>query len=265
MILCIPSLGRRVAAEAVGTGLLALAVVGSGLQAAALSQDGGVQLLTNTVASVCALGVLITVFAPVSGGHLNPLITAGVWWTNRGTAQALRARELAGYLLGQLGGAVAGVAVAGLMFDQDSLGAAHQVRSGAAQWTGEVVATGVLLLVAFGLARGGQQRKVPVAVAGWVTAGIWATASGGFANPALTVARSLSDSQTGIAPVSVPGFVLAQVVGAVIGLLLLALVFGPRPRPADQTEVERPVGKPVERPVELPAQRVGAESLRRAS
>ncbi|MCX4747904.1 aquaporin [Kitasatospora sp. NBC_01287] len=227
MILSTPSLGRRAAAEAVGTGILSLTVIGSGIQSVALSQDGGVQLLTNTLASVCALGVLIALLGPVSGAHLNPLVTAGVWWTSRGTAQALRVREVAGYALAQLAGASGGALLAGLMFDRSTIGLAHQARSGPAQWTGEVVATAVLLLVAFGLARSGRQRYAPAAVAGWIAAGIWATASGCFANPALTVGRSLNAGYTGIAPGSVPGFLLAQLLGSVIGLALVRLLFGP--------------------------------------
>ncbi|MGF1429941.1 aquaporin [Kitasatospora sp. LaBMicrA B282] len=233
MILGTPSLGRRVAAEAVGTGILSLAVIGSGLQAAVLSQDGGVQLLTNTLASVCALGVLLALLGPVSGAHLNPLVTAGLWWTNRGTAQALPGREVLGYAVGQLVGAGGGAVLAGLMFDRSTLGFAHQARTGPAQWTGEVVATAVLLLVAFGLGRAGRQRYAPAAVAGWIAAGIWATASGCFANPALTVGRALNAGYTGIAPASVPGFLLAQLLGSAIGLGLVRLLFGPGGRRGD--------------------------------
>ncbi|MFE0461955.1 aquaporin [Kitasatospora sp. NPDC058965] len=226
MILRIP-LGRRVAAEALGTGLLALALIGSGLRAAALSTDGGVQLLATTLASVCALGVLIALLAPVSGAHLNPLVTLGLWWHGRGTAQALPAGEAVWYAAAQLTGAVGGALLADLMFGHGALGTARQTHTGAAEWTGEVVATAVLLLVVLGLTRAGQQRLAPVAVAGWITAGIWATASGCFANPALTLGRALSNGYTGIAPGSVPGFAAAQLVGAVLGLGLVRLLFGP--------------------------------------
>ncbi|MFE9422596.1 aquaporin [Kitasatospora sp. NPDC006697] len=225
-----PPLGRRLAAEAVGTGLLALAVIGSGLQAAVLSRDTGVQLLANTMASVCALGVLIALLAPVSGAHFNPLVTAGFWWTGRRAPGALAGPEACGYALAQLAGGFAGSLLAGVMFGHT--GAAGTARTGTAVWTGELVATAVLLLVVLGLGRTGQQRYAPVAVAGWITAGIWCTASGSFANPALTAARAVNDGFTGIAPASLPGYLLAQLAGAVLGLALLALLF-PAPEEAE--------------------------------
>ncbi|GAA1964829.1 aquaporin [Kitasatospora viridis] len=226
MILPIP-LGRRLAAEAVGTGVLALALIGSGIQAAALSQDVGVQLLANTLASVCTLGVLIALLAPVSGAHLNPLVTAGVWWTGRGAPGALPGRQAAGYAAAQLLGGIAGSVLAGLMFDTGTIGAARTGRSGPGVWTGELVATAVLLLVVFGLGRAGRARYAPVAVAAWIAAGIWGTPSGSFANPALTLARAVNDSFTGIAPASVPGYLLGQLAGAALGLLLVRALFGP--------------------------------------
>jgi glycerol uptake facilitator-like aquaporin len=219
--------GRRLAAEALGTALLALAVVGSGLRAAELSADGGVRLLANTLASVCALGVLIALLGPVSGAHLNPLVTLGLWWHGRGTPQALPAGEALRYALAQLAGAVGGAVLADLTVGHGALRAARQVHTGAAQWTGEVLGTAVLLLVVVGLTRAGQQRLAPLAVAGWITAGIWLTASGCFANPALTVGRAFSDGYTGISPGSVPGFVAAQLAGAVLGLGAVRLLFGP--------------------------------------
>ncbi|GAA1068967.1 MIP/aquaporin family protein [Kitasatospora nipponensis] len=242
MILRTVPLSRRLAAETLGTGILTLVLIGSGIQAAALSQDGGVRLLANVTASVCALGVLIALLAPVSGAHLNPLVTAGIWWTGRGGGQPLRGREAAGYAVAQLAGAVGGAALADAMFGRAALGPAHQVRQGPGAWTGEVVATGVLLLVVFGLTRGGRQRYAPAAVAGWITAAVWGTASGGFANPALTVGRALSDTYTGIAPGSVPGFVLAQGLGAVAGLGLVRLLFGPPVRPS--ADLPGPTGRP---------------------
>lgn len=236
-------LGRRLAAEAVGTGLIGTVVIGSGFQAVALSQDSGVRLLTNVVASVCAVAVLIALLGPVSGGHLNPLISAGFWWTGRGRPDGLPGPELAAYVVAQLAGAVGGAALANLMFGRPAVELSHHVRSGGAQWTGELVATGALMLLVFGLVRTGRDRYVPVAVAGWITAACWATASASFANPALTLGRALSDGYTGIAPGSVPGFALAQLAGAVTGLGVLWAVFGRTPQAAP--EEAAPVAPPL--------------------
>ncbi|WP_051966866.1 aquaporin [Kitasatospora mediocidica] len=234
MILQQPALGRRLVAETVGTGILAMVVIGSGIQAAALTQDGAVRFLANVLASVCALGVLIALLGPVSGAHLNPLLSAGVWWTGRGRPGALTGRELAGYVLAQVAGAVGGAVLANAMFGRPAVDLSHHVRSGGAVWTGEVVATGVLLLLVFGLTRGGRDRYAPVAVAGWISAACWGTASGSFANPALTLGRAFSDSYAGIAPGSVPAFVLAQLVGAVAGLTLVSVLFGGARRPTEE-------------------------------
>lgn len=256
MILQKPALGRRLAAEAVGTGILAMVVIGSGIQAAALTQDGAVRFLANVLASVCALGVLIALLGPVSGAHLNPLLSAGVWWTGRGRPDALPGRELAGYALAQAAGGIGGAVLANAMFRRPAVGLSHHVRSGGALWTSEAVATGVLFLLVFGLARGGRDRYAPMAVAGWISAACWGTASGSFANPALTLARAFSDSYTGIAPGSVPGFVLAQLIGAVAGLGLVAVLFGaqrpapPRAEPATAGPVGvQPAPAPVRGPV----------------
>ncbi len=247
MILQQPSLGRRVAAEAVGTGLLSLAVIGSGIQATALSQDGAVRFLGNVLASVCALAVLIALLGPVSGAHLNPLVSAGLWWTGRGRPGGLPGAEFAAYTLAQLAGAAGGAVLANTMFGHPAVELSRHVRSGGALWTGELVATGTLLLLVFGLSRTGRDRYAPVAVAGWIMAACWATSSGSFANPALTLGRAFSDSYTGIAPGSVPGFVLAQTAGALLGLGLVHLLFGPAAEPTATTPAPAPV------PAQIPA------------
>ncbi|MER7751009.1 MIP/aquaporin family protein [Kitasatospora sp. NPDC097643] len=221
-----PPLLRRLAAEAVGTAALAAVVVGSGIRASALSADGGVRFLANVGASALALIVLIELLGPVSGGHFNPLVTAGAWWTGRRGGSGPSLPELAGYVGAQLVGAVAGTGLANAMFARPFVELSGQDRDGPALWLGEAVGTGVLLLVVFGLTAAGRGRLVPAAVGLWIGAACWATSSGSFANPAVTFGRALTDSYTGIAPGSVPGFVLAQLLGAAGGLTLVALLFG---------------------------------------
>jgi glycerol uptake facilitator-like aquaporin len=219
-------LSRRVAAEAVGTAVLAAVLVGSGIQATGLSQDGAVRFLANVGASVLALAVLIALLSPVSGAHLNPLVSAAACWTDRRSSAGLTPRELGAYVLAQLAGAAAGTGLANLMFERPFVQLSGHHRSAAHLWLAEAVATGVLILLVFGLLRSGRGRYAPVAVAAWIGAACWSTSSGSFANPALTVGRALSDTYTGIAPASVPAFVLAQTLGAGLGLALVALLFG---------------------------------------
>lgn len=209
----------RLAAEAFGTAVLAAVLIGSGVRAAALSGDAGVGLVANVLPSVLALAVLLTVLGPVSGGHLNPLVSLAAWWTGRRRGGGgLPGRELPAYAAAQLTGAVAGAALANAMYGRPLLEAAAQRRTGGALWLSEAVATGVLVLLVSAPVRDGRAGSVPLVAAGWVGAACWATSSGGFANPALTAARSLSDTYAGIAPGSVPGFVVAQTAGAVLGL-----------------------------------------------
>ncbi len=226
MTMTLPSLPRRLAAEAVGTAALAAVVVGSGIRATALSEDGGVRFLANVSASALALVVLVAVFAPVSGGHFNPLVSAAAWWTGRRTPDGPTVRETVAYGGAQLAGAVTGTGLANLMFERPFLQVSAQSRDGAHLWLAEAVATGVLVLLVFGLVRGGRGGFVPVAVGGWIGAACWATSSGSFANPAVTLGRMFTDSYTGIAPGSAPAFVLSQLAGALAGLALLPVLFG---------------------------------------
>ncbi|MDY0811735.1 aquaporin [Kitasatospora purpeofusca] len=225
-----PPPGRRLAAELVGTALLAAVVVGSGRQADALTADAGLRFLADVGASAAALAVLITLFGPVSGGHLNPLITAGAWWTGRGDPAGLPLRAAVGYAAAQTVGAVAGTGLADAMFGHPAFRLSTVPRGSGALWLGEAVATGTLLLVVTGATAAGRGRSVPALVGLWVVAACWATSSGGFANPAVTLGRALTDGWTGIAPGSVPGFVLAQCAGAAAGLGLAALLFDGRER-----------------------------------
>lgn len=232
------TLGRRAAAECVGTGALVAVVVGSGIQAAGLTQDAGVRLLANALATVFGLGVLVALLGPVSGAHFNPAVTLAAWWTGR---PGLPPREVAAYVAAQVTGAVGGAVLADAMFGQPLVRWSGHDRSAGHLWLGEVVATAGLVLLVVGLGRTGRQRTAPVAVAAYVGAAYWFTSSTGFANPAVTVGRAFSDSFAGIAPGSVPAFVAAQLAGAVAGLALASALFGrPTPRPAPVPAGHRP-------------------------
>ncbi|MFD5099269.1 aquaporin [Streptomyces albidochromogenes] len=226
------ALPRRAAAELVGTAALVTVVVGSGIQAAGLSQDTGVQLLANTLASALGLGLLIVLLGPVSGAHLNPVITLFAWWSQRRAAARFSGREAALYITAQLAGAVAGGLLAEAMFGRTPGVWSTRVRSDGHLLLGEAVATAGLVLVVHGLERVGRARLMPVAVASYIAAAIWFTSSGSFANPAATAGRALTDSLTGIAPASLPGFVTAQLLGGLLGAGLATVLYGPREAPA---------------------------------
>ena len=204
---------KAVAAEAVGTAFLLAAVVGSGIMAERLAGGNvAIALLANTMATGAALLCLILALGRISGAHFNPVVTLAQGWSE-GTTPA----RTAGYIAAQGIGALAGVAVAHLMFEQQSLFlASTHVRSGAAQALSEFVATFGLLLVIGGTGKTSPQFT-PFAVASYITAAYWFTASTSFANPAVTVARSLTDTFSGIRPVDVPVFVLAQLAGGLAG------------------------------------------------
>jgi glycerol uptake facilitator-like aquaporin len=226
-------LGRRLFAEALGTALLVATVVGSGIAAQRLSPDDvGLQLLENALATGAVLVVLIALLGPVSGAHFNPVVSAVDAWFG-----GLRGREVAPYVVAQVLGACAGAIVANLMFGVGAVTVSTTERTGSALWFSEVVATFGLLLVILGLVRGGRSAWVAPAVAAYIVAAYWFTASTSFANPAVTVGRTLSDTFAGIAPSSVPPFVLAQVVGAAIAAGV-ALVLWPRPAAADPVALD---------------------------
>lgn len=213
------SLPRRLAAEAIGTALLLAAVVGSGIMAERLAGgNDAVALLANAIATGAILYVLITLFAPISGAHFNPLVT----W-----ALALRrqtaVRDAAAYSGVQIMAAIVGVLLAHAMFDVALLQVSAKSRTGTGQWIAEAVATAGLILTVVGLRR--PDRDAAPCVALYITAAYWFTASTSFANPAVTVARALTDSFAGIAPGSAPPFILAQIAGAFIGLGIASLLF----------------------------------------
>jgi glycerol uptake facilitator-like aquaporin len=229
-------LRHQLAAEALGTAALLCAVIGSGIMAERLSAGNmGMALLSNTLATVFALFVLITLLSPVSGAHFNPLVTLVVfvrsrWSASRASAafrpqaQQIRALTATYFIASQLVGAVAGALLAHAMFDLPLLQTSSHVRSGWGQYLGEAVATAGLLLVVLRA----PAAQAPALVACFIGAAYWFTSSTSFANPAAVLGRMLSDSFAGIAPSSAPGFVLAEVVGAAMGALLHRLL-GPQP------------------------------------
>jgi arsenate reductase len=218
-----PDLGQRASAEFAGTGLLVAAVVGSGIAAARLSpQDVGLQLLENAIATALALGALILTFGPVSGAHFNPVVSAVDWWVGRATRTGLIAAELGAYVVAQVAGGVGGAVLADLMFGLPAVAWSHTRRVGGHLWLAEVVATGGLVLLIFALARSGRATVAPAAVGAYIGAAYWFTSSTSFANPALTIGRALTDTFAGISPVSVPGYLVAQVVGGLVAAAALA-------------------------------------------
>ncbi|MDH6128095.1 MIP/aquaporin family protein [Kitasatospora sp. GP82] len=229
-------LGRRTAAEALGTAALAAIVVGSGIQATQLSQDVGVQLMAGSLATVFGVGALIALLGPISGAHFNPVVTLATWWTGRRTGDGPGPREVAAYAGAQIAGAIGGAVLADAMFAKPLVTWSTHDRFAGHLWLGEVVATAGLVLLIFGLARTGRAHFGPVAVACWIGAAYWFTSSTSFANPAVTIGRAFSDTFAGIAPASVLAFVAAQLVGTVVGLGLLAALFG-HPTPTDEDAV----------------------------
>ena len=220
-----PPLNRQLLAEFAGTAALLCAVIGSGIMAERLSGgNNGVALLANTMATVFALYVLIEILGPVSGAHFNPLVTLVVW-SKSTPAQRASAPPAMYFIAAQLLGAIAGAWVAHAMFDLPLLQLGSKLRggwnaggqfSGWGQWLAESVATAGLMLVVLRA----PAHKAPALVACYIGAAYWFTASTSFANPAAVLGRMLSDSFAGIAPASAPGFVVAEIAGAVLGALL---------------------------------------------
>jgi glycerol uptake facilitator-like aquaporin len=204
-----PDLGRRLAAEAVGTAMLLATVVGSGVMAERLAGGNvALALLANTVATGAALAALILTFGPISGAHFNPAVTLADAWQG-GIAWS----DVLPYVGAQVLGAYAGVAAAHVMFELPLFFASQHARSGPAQMFSEFVATFGLLAVIWGCVRA-RSAFVPFAVAAYITAAYWFTASTSFANPAVTLARAASDTFAGIRPADAPGFIVAQLLGA---------------------------------------------------
>jgi arsenate reductase len=216
-------LPSRLFAEFLGALVLVAAVVGSGIMAQTLSPDDtGLQLLENAIATGGVLVVLIAVLGPVSGAHFNPVVTLVDAWFG-----GIRAREAAPYIAAQVLGACLGAVLANLMFGLAAVSISTHERSGANLWLSEGVATFGLLLLILGLVRGGRSEWIAPSVAAYIVGAYWFTASTSFANPAVTIGRTLSDTFAGIAPSSVPGFIVAQLIGAALAVLAI-LVLWPR-------------------------------------
>jgi glycerol uptake facilitator-like aquaporin len=220
------TLWRRLLAEFLGTALLVTAVVGSGIMAVELSpNDVGLQLLENSVATAFALGALILTFGPVSGAHFNPVVSAADWFLGRRSGTGLTIKDLGGYAAAQTLGAIAGSILANLMFDLAPVTMSTKDRTAGHLWLGEIVAVAGLLLLIFALGRSGRASVAPAAVGAYIGAAYWFTSSTSFANPSVTIGRAFTDTFAGIAPASVPGFVVAQLVGLLIGVGLVAALY----------------------------------------
>ena len=215
------AMSRKLFAEAIGTGLLIVAVIGSGIMAERLTDIVALQLLCNAIATGGALVALILIFAPVSGASFNPVV--GIVGIFAGEATI---RDTALYAIAQTVGGCIGAIIANLMFDLDAINISQKVRSGSGILFSEVIATIGLLVVIYGTIRAKRANLVPFTVAAWITGAYFFTSSTSLANPAVSIARSLSNTFAGIAPESVPMFVLMQLIGAMSAVAIIKFVFG---------------------------------------
>ena len=231
------AVGRRLLAEFAGTGLLVAIVVGSGIAATRLTTDGALRLLVNSLVTAMALAVLILVFIQAGGAHFNPVVTAADWLLGRRTPRRYGIGQAAAVMACQIAGAIAGAALADAMFAEPVLSPSHHHRGGAPILLSEVVATAGLLFVIIALARTGRLEHVAWTVAAWIGAAYWFTASTSFANPAVTIGRTLTSTYAGIAPASAPAFIVAQLAGGAIGTVLAIVVYPVR---SGRVQVEEP-------------------------
>ncbi len=216
-----PTLIARLTAEAVGTALLVATVVGSGIMAQRLSPDDvGLQLLENAAATTGALIALILALGPVSGAHFNPVVSMVTRLFG-----GLSTRDTILYSLVQIAGGCIGAMIANVMFELDVVNLSTKDRSSGALWFSEVIATIGLVLIIFCIVRSGRASAVPYAVGVWIGGAYWFTSSTSFANPAVDFARSLSDSFAGIKPSSIPGFLIAQIIGGLLAYVLVKVLY----------------------------------------
>ncbi len=217
----VSDLARKATAEAVGTGFLVATVIGSGIAAQRLSPgNAGLQLLENSTATVGILVALILALGSVSGAHFNPVVSLADRLLG-----GIDTKTTVVYAAAQILGGCIGAMVANLMFDLSAVNLSTHTRTGGALWLGELVATFGLLLVILGVGRGGRASAAPYAVAAYIGAAYWFTSSTSFANPAVTIARTLSDTFAGIRPSSAPAFIAVQIVGAALAVAFARFVF----------------------------------------
>ncbi len=217
------SLARRLAAEALGTAFLVAAVVGSGIMADRLTDDRALALLCNTIPTGAILVVLITVLGPISGAHFNPAVTLAMGFKGSTTL-----RDGVAYVAAQIAGGIAGTFAAHLMFELPLLEASTTVRTGVGEWWAEIVATFGLVAVILGGLRF-RAAAIPWLVGLYITAAYWFTASTSFANPAVAIARAMTNTFSGIRPLDLPGFILAELAGSTLAFVFFAWLFRPMP------------------------------------
>ncbi len=238
-------LSRRLVAEALGVALLVAVVIGSGIAAARLSPtDVGLQLLENSTATAFGLAVLILVFGPVSGAHLNPVVSVVDWLLNRRSGQGLGARVMLCYAAAQTVGGILGAVLANVMFDLPPGQVSGTDRLSVGRGIGEVVATAGLVLVIFALARTGRAAWSAAVVGAYIGSAYWFTSSTSFANPAVTIGRIFSDTFAGIAPGSALVFVVAQLLGGLIGLAAVRYLFPDAETTSGTVLAPRPTAAP---------------------
>jgi len=210
---------KRLFSEFLGTATIVATVVGSGIMATNLSSDVGIQLLINTIATVFTLYIAITMFGPISGAHFNPLVSiTSLIRKTLSTSDALY------FVIAQILGGCSGAVIANLMFEHPAIEPSQHLRNGAHLWLGEVVASAGLLFIILLAVKQGIDKKIPRLVAAWIGAAYFFTSSTSFANPAVTIARSLTDSFSGIDISSVPAFIFFQCVGAALGYIAFTII-----------------------------------------
>ncbi|MGO9249344.1 MAG: MIP/aquaporin family protein [Solirubrobacteraceae bacterium] len=230
-----PPLGRRLLAELLGSAFLAALVIGSGIAAQTLSpNDVGLQLFENAAATAAGLFTIILMFGPVSGGHFNPVVSLA-----DAAFGGIRRRDAIAYIPAQTAGCVLGAVVANGMFSLAAISISTHHRASPAHLFSEAIATAGLLLVIFSLARTKRPSTIPAAVGAYIGAAYFFTSSASFANPAITVGRSFSNTFAGIAPASVPGFIIAQLIGGACAILLIRVLY-PDVTPAEAAEILLP-------------------------
>jgi glycerol uptake facilitator-like aquaporin len=213
-------LTRRLLAEFIGTALLLAGVIGSGIMAERLTEDVGLQLLANAAATAGVLYAIILMFGPVSGAHFNPAVTIA-----DATLGSRPWRDVGPYIVSQVAGGAVGVIVANLMFELDAVNVSGKVRDGSGQYIAETVATFGLVLLIFSLVRSGRDHLAASAVAAYIGGAYWFTSSTSFANPAVSVTRTLSDTFAGIDPGSAPAFVALELAGMALAVVVVRILY----------------------------------------